>query len=111
MPLLIAVPDSANASSEVTLGGQDYTFRFDFNSRDLRYRISIFQNEVPVVLGLKVVDNAALTAKYDLPQFNHGELYVVQSERTPDPVGRDNFGVGKAYELVYFSNEELTPRN
>ena len=109
MPLLISVPDSANAASEVTLGGQDYTFEFNFNTRDSRYRFDILQNNVPVIRGLKIVENASLTSKYDLPNFNHGELLVINTEQTSDPVGRNNFGIGKPYELVYFTNAELTP--
>lgn len=107
MPLSINVPDSANEVTFIPLGGRDYRFEFDYNSRDKRYRISIFRDDISVVYGLKVVENANPTGKYDLVQFDHGELFILNTEQTDEPVGRDNFGIGKAYQLVYYTNSEL----
>ena len=107
MPLKISIPDSSNATSDISLGGINYTFGFYYNSRDQRYRIDIYEGTTPVIIGLKVVENTILTYKYDLPDFDHGELVVFQFKDTSAPVGRDNFGIDKAYELIYFTNEEL----
>jgi len=45
--------------------------------------------------------------KYALLDFDHGELVVFKMKQTDEPLGRDNFGNGKAYELLYVSREEL----
>jgi hypothetical protein len=107
MPLKINVPDSANAESFVSLGGFNYKLFFNFNSSDQRYRIDISLNDKPVITGLKVVEDTPLIRKYNLPDFDHGELYVLKLKDTDEPVGRNNFGIDKAYELIYVANSEL----
>jgi hypothetical protein len=107
MALSINIPDSPFASFEVPLGGQTYNFDITYNTRDSRYRLDIYQNSEVIILGLKLVENADLLGKYNLPAFNHGGLFVVSNYKTDEPVGRDNIGTGKAYELIYVSNEEL----
>jgi hypothetical protein len=107
MALKINVPDSANTQSNVSLGGSNYLFDFTFNDRDGRYRLTISLNGESVISGLKLIENVIITQKYDLPDFDHGELLLVKIKDTTDPAGRNNIGIGKAYELIYLSNEEL----
>jgi hypothetical protein len=107
MALSINIPDSSNNEVKVALGGFDYTFQYSFNTRDQRYRLSILQRGFPIIRGLKLVESSLITDKYDLPLFDHGQLIVVRLQETDLGAGRSNMGFGKAYGLVYFSNEEL----
>jgi hypothetical protein len=107
MALSINIPDSANNEVRVALGGLDYTFSYSFNTRDQRYRLDILQRGTAIIRGLKLMESALITSKYDLPLFDHGQLAVVRLERTSFDAGRNNMGFGKAYALIYFSNEEL----
>ena len=107
MALSIPTPDSPNLKQNVTLGGVEYEFLTSFNSRDSGWRLSIFRESEVVILGVKIVENTRLLSRYILESFNHGDLSCIRRKSTTDPVGRNNLGIGKEYELIYTSNEEL----
>jgi hypothetical protein len=107
MALSISIPDSAWSSQSITLGGSDYNITLTWNDRDSRWRFSLLQDEVSIVSGIKLVENQSLLSRYILPDFLHGDIFVLRSKQDGQFVGRDNLGIGKAYELVYFTNEEL----
>jgi hypothetical protein len=107
MALRIPIPDSAWSEQDVSLGGINYTFTFSYNSRDSRWRFDLTINEVVVISGIKVVENQFFLERYALSGFDHGDIACIRSEEDGKDVGRDNFGIDKSYELVYFTNEEL----
>lgn len=107
MAIYVNIPDSAYVGQDVTLGGTLYNFEFTYNSRDERYRLSIHTDEVPVIEGMKLVEQTSPTGKYDLVNFDHGQLYVVRVQETSNQVGRDNIGSNKPYRLLYLTNEEI----
>lgn len=105
--LRIPVP-TPNTSQVVSLGGVAYNFVFNFNYFDDKWRISIYQNEEPVQLNMKVTEPKSLIRVRTTPvNFSHGDLQVHQRKTTSNPCGIDNFGIDKEYELLYFTNEEL----
>lgn len=108
MPLFINVPDSANAEQVVSLGGSNYNFKFSYNSRDQRFRLSIYLGGVSVIEGMKLVESTNPTGKYDLVNFDHGQLFLVRIEDTGQAATRDNIGFDKPYRLTYLTNEEIT---
>lgn len=108
--LKIPVPDSANATIKVTLAGITYDFKFEYfepPTRQGSYYLTILLDGVIIIAGLKLLENVAILKKYDIPEFDHGQLIVLKLKDTSDPVGRDNLGFGKPYELIYISNNEL----
>lgn len=107
MPLSLSVPDTSWSTQSMTLGGAEYTITLIWNDRDSRWRFSLAKDEVPIVSGIKLVESQSLLSRYILPDFGHGDIFVLRSKKDGLPVGRDNLGIGKAYELVYFTNEEL----
>lgn len=109
MPLLIPTPENSYSQITVTLGGQSYSIIYTFNEVDERWRISLYTGqEEPIIEGLKVLENQFLLWRYNLEQFDHGDIACVQlAPNTTNPVSRDNLGIGKEYSLVYFTNEEL----
>lgn len=105
--LKLPVPSAAWSSQNITLGGLDYTFIYSYNTRDERWRVSIYLNEDPVILGIKIMENQRLLNDYILSNFDHGDVICFRVKDDGLPVGRNNLGIDKAYELVYFSNSEL----
>lgn len=105
--LELNVPDAAWSTNTVSLGNTLYTIDFLYNSTDERWRINIFIEDEPVLLGLKLMEQSGIIAKYRHPLFNHGELFVIRRENDGLPCTRDNLGFNKPYGLFYFSNEEL----
>lgn len=105
--LKISLPDSSNGFVPITLGGESYIFDFQYNSLDKVYRLSIYYQDKLIIGSLDLKVGVVLTGKYDLPEFNHGELFLTELRATEDPPNRHNIGIGKPYELIYVSNEEL----
>lgn len=108
MALKIPVPGTAYSNQEVTLAGIKYNFKFQYNGRDSRWRLSILLGDTTVISGVKIMENERLLWRYRLPQFQHGDLFCIRFKDDGKEVGRDNFGVDKAYELLYLTNEEIT---
>ena len=107
MSLSISVPTSPSERSIITLSGSEYEFFFNFNTRDSRWRLSIKQGNTSIVSGIKIVESQDLLGRYLLEGFSHGNLYCIRFKEDGEPVGRDNFGIDKAYELVYLTNQEI----
>ena len=106
--LRLNIPEVAFAAQEVSLGGLTYTFIYSFNDQDDRWRFDIYLDEVLVIGGIKVMENASLFRfRYTLPDFVNGDIQCLRLLDDGKQVGRNNLGIGKAYELIYFSNEEL----
>ena len=105
--LKISIPDSADTASPVSLGGETYDFRFNYNTVDQVYRLDIYQLGTLVISSLDLKTGSYITGKYDIPAFNHGELFVARIRYTPEDPNRNNIGIGKPYELIYVSNEEI----
>ncbi len=107
MPLTLETPTTANEELETSLAGIVYKFKYSFNTRDQRWRLSIYRENAPVILGIKIVENVSLLSQYILDDFDHGDIFCIRSKDDGKDVGLDNLGIGEAYELIYFSNEEL----
>lgn len=108
MALNIPIPNSSYSEQEVSLSGVKYNFIFRYIGRDQRWRIDIFDNNKdPIIHGIKIMENQDLTGRYNLPSFSNGNLYCLRVKQDLTPVSRDNIGLGKAYNLLYFSNEEI----
>jgi hypothetical protein len=107
MPLLIDIPDNAWSSQNVSLGGSTYRLELKYNNRDSRWRLSLSQGGVSILTGVALMENQNLLYRYDLDLFNHGTLQCNRVKKDGKLLGRDNLGVGKSYELTYYSFTEL----
>lgn len=103
----IPVPDSANPTITVSLGGKTYNFTYSFNSISGRYYLDISYQGNLIIPSLKLLPNTYLLKKYALSDFSHGDLILINIGSTTEEAGRDNIGIGKPYELFYVSNEEF----
>tara|TARA_R110000851_G_scaffold74984_3_gene165297 strand:- start:548 stop:892 length:345 start_codon:yes stop_codon:yes gene_type:complete len=107
MPVSITIPDASNFDMEVSLSGETYNFQLNYNSVVGRYSLGIGYQGVSLIRGLLMIEDTSPTFKYDLPLLSSGELLVVKFKEDENICGRDNFGNGKSYELVYVTNEEI----
>lgn len=102
MAIKIDVPDAPESFSEVTLSGKKYVFHFRYSTLEDVYYFDIAYNGSPVISGLRMSPAVLNTAKYDLPAFKDGVLGVFKLKETPELPNRNNVGIGKDYELIYF---------
>ena len=107
MALTIDTPNAAWSEQNLTLGGVKYTFIYQYNARDSRWRFDIFLSGSTIITGVKVMENQFLLSRYVLPDFDHGDIACVNFEDDGKPVGRDNLGLGKPYSLQYYTNDEI----
>lgn len=62
---------------------------------------------IPYMEGVKLTFGTIPTLKLT-PDIIGGNLYIINNDNNRDELGRNNFGQGKKYELVYLSiTEEL----
>ena len=103
----IQIPKQSNAKHRVALGSESYVLVFRFNSRDKGWYFDLYSNSnVLIKGGIKVMPNQSLLKRYILESFS-GDIVCIRINDTEENVGRNNLGIGKDYELVYFSPEEL----
>lgn len=108
MPLALQIPTTkAWNKTSITLGGVDYEFTLRFNGRDSRWRMDIEKDGLMLVAGLKLVENNFLLTPYRLDEFNHGDIICARLKKDLTPVGRNNLGPNKSYQLIYYTYNEL----
>lgn len=109
--LKIPVPESSYGDIEVALGGQTYTFTFRFNERGFdggNWKLDIYNQDSSVVqYGLTMVDGSSPMSFFKVTDFDHGYIFIGRTFETSRKCTRDNFGIGKDYELYYVNLEEL----
>lgn len=101
------VPDSAWSTANFVLGETLYEGVFTYNSRDKRWRLSLYREGQPVIRGLKLMENQPLLNRYVIDNWGGGEIFTLRSKDDGEPVSRDNLGLNKSYELVYFTQNEV----
>jgi hypothetical protein len=107
MPQSIPVPSQSLAKYRVPLNGLSYIFVFRFNGRDERWYFDLYSDEEELLKGgVKVMENQSLLKRYLIDNFN-GDIICEKVSQGDSFVGRDNLGIDKDYELVYYTQEEL----
>ena len=104
----IKILDSSNFNTDIVLSGTTYNILVKYNPSDKSWYLSIRDSaNTAIVTGIKIMPNQNLTyqLKY-LNIFTDGDLWCLRLKAVKDPLGRDNFGIGKAYELVWISSED-----
>lgn len=104
----IKVPNSAWHEQAIIVSGTVIRLIFKFNTADQSWYIDILDNSGNGILyGLKVMPNQNLTGRYNtLQNLPDGNLWCIRDKNDTSPVGRDNLGIGKAYNLVWYSSAE-----
>lgn len=108
MPTSIKIPDSAWHIQDVTVSGTLLRFTFKYNTADESWYIDLkTASDRDILSGVKVMPNQSLTERYSYTQdLPDGNLWCVRRKNDFSPVSRDNFGIGKAYELWWITGEE-----
>ena len=114
MPISINVDgDVLNDIYTFRIEGQVYFLHCYFNKRGSAWQAVLYDknnnpynSEAEPLLDLgKMMPNSALTWRYNIFK---GELVCVDTEGFgKDSVAQGNFGDGKQYQIIYFSEEEI----
>lgn len=108
MPLIVPVfPGVPLYRERVRLEDRDYIFRLDWNHREQRWYMSMFdQDEVPLLLGVKIIANIALLVRHGFnPGLPPGDLIPMDLESGGESPTFNDFGT--RVRLFYYTPEEL----
>jgi len=109
MSQTIPTSDLPFYSLRTRLDERDYTFKFNYSTRQSRWYLSIYDVEnVLLVAGLKLVANFPLLKYYKfrdgMPQ---GDLIVMCTTADTAPPTLNELGPGLRCELTYYPQAEL----
>ena len=108
MPISVSVPENTYVDQRIVLGEVEYIFKHTYNTRNERRYLDIYIEDREILSGIMLIEGGQfLLQSYILPDFNHGDLAVIRIKEDGKPATIDNIGIDKAYELMYFTNEEL----
>lgn len=107
MPISINIPDVAWAEQTLNLGGYTYDFVYSYNSRTRRVYVDIYYSGEIVEAGIPIMESGNFFSGNRPTNFEHGDIYCVRFKADESPATLGNIGIGKNYELLYYTNSEL----
>lgn len=111
MAISFNVPNTPHTSYFTTIDNETFQFVFRWSTRASVWHLDVFTGDGDsLVKGAKLVPNIPLirTTNVKAPK---GELTVVNNTSNQDVPSKDNIGVNKDFELMYFTEEEMDDAN
>jgi len=106
VPIRVPVPTEAFAEYDISLAGVSYLFTYRYNERLGRWKLDISTPQGDLIIaGMSLIEGVSPNLHLVTEDFP-GSLFVVRFNETPIKASRDNLGIGKDYELVYFTEDE-----
>lgn len=97
---------ASNFKQQLVLDGELFVLEFTWNALNEFWVMNIYnRDELPVLLGIKIIPNFALIGAYSVPGIPKGEIicHNVVSDRGEI----ERFDIGQKFELIYYSENEL----
>jgi hypothetical protein len=92
MDVIIPWKSIPSWQQEINLSGITYHLRFMWNSLNRFWSISIFdRDQLPIILGLKLVINFNITGQYRFNNFS-GDILTVDLSQDLIVIGRNDMG-------------------
>ncbi len=103
----ILVPDTDWSSQVITLGGTTFVLELKYKERTQRWYMSLFSSDgVKLLSEKKIVDGQTMTGLYDLPGM-YGGIFCERAYGLEVYPTRQTLGIGKEFNLVYYTQEEM----
>ena len=104
----INVLDNPYAEQTVNLSGRDYKLLLVFNTSNNSWYLTIKDTSDNILQsGIKILPNQNLTQLYQYKEImTGGNLWCFRMKRSSNPIGRDNLGIDKVYELWWITTSE-----
>lgn len=100
------VSSESFSETRITLDNKIFYLVLRWNTREGAWYLDLLDvNKTILTEGNKVVFGSSPTFKLSRTVLN-GNLYVYNTDDSKASLGRDNFGQGKKYELIYLTTQE-----
>ena len=105
----ISVPDTANSRQNTQIDGTSLIIKFRYLERNKGWEISVFDiNGSAIIAGCRIQPDVLLFDRHGFgDRLPDGVFACLKVRATDEVLGRDNFGVGKDYNMFFFSQSEL----
>ena len=108
MPKIIPINNLPSSEVTVTLSGNAYNLETIWNTRAQGWYMAVSDKDKNLIIDFERITANQQIVSQNRENFPDGQLIAYPIRTAPDEVmGRDNFGVGKSFEVWYFTNEEL----
>lgn len=106
MSEIIPFRDPSYWRQQITLDGIIYVLTFKWNALNEFWTMNIYdRNEVPIIIGIKIVPNYPLLMGYSVEGMPKGEIICQNIVGSTDSISR--FDMSQKFELVYYSEGEF----
>lgn len=103
----INIPDADWSTQVITLGGTTFNLELKYKERTQRWYMTLSDIDGnPLVTEKKIVDGQSLTGLWDIEGL-FGDIWCERVYGLDVYPTRDTLGIGKAFNLVYFTEDEL----
>jgi len=108
MAVKIKIENNTYFEQDVVLSGQSLLLELKFNTSDEAWYLTVSDpSSNPIMAGLKIMPNQNITGRYPyLEGLPSGNIWCLRVQQSKEPLGRDNLGFDKIYELVWLTSEE-----
>lgn len=108
MAQLLPVTGAPSHVFSVPLAGKVYTIRIRWVTRTEGWYISVADSDLNEIVGFERLSPQQFVLIDNLHLFPDGNLMVIETiDEKLEPLGRNNFGAGNKYELVFLTNAEI----
>lgn len=108
MAKILPVTGAPSYVFSVPLEGNIYTFQIRWNDRTASWYFAIYNSDLIEIVNFEKISpkQALITDNLDL--FPDGNIFVFPTiDENLEPIDRNNFGVGKKYEMVFVTVDEI----
>lgn len=104
--LSLFVSSESSSITRITLNNTVFYLKLVWSTREESWYFSLLDVDKDYIIqGVKLTFGVSPTTKIEVNPLG-GNLYILKTQDTTEVIGRNNFGQGLAYELIYLTTSE-----